>query len=46
MSYTCSIWGEEHTDLPHVGSAAPFNWADEYAMDPKSLLTEDLCIIA
>ena len=45
MPYTCPICGEEHTDLPHVGSAAPFQWTDEHVNDPSSLLTKDLCII-
>jgi hypothetical protein len=45
MPYKCTTCGEEHTDLPHIGSAAPFQWADELANDPNSLLTEDLCII-
>src|SRR5205807_4532712 len=45
VSYTFSICGEEHTDLPHIGSPAPFQWADEFAKDPNSVLTEDLCII-
>jgi hypothetical protein len=45
MPYRCSICGEEHTELPHIGSAAPFHWADKLDDDPKSLLTEDLCII-
>ena len=45
MSYKCSICGETHDDLPHIGSAAPIQWADELANDPDSLLTEDLCII-
>ena len=45
MLYVCSICGEEHTDLPHIGSASPFQWADEFSNDPNSLLTEDLCII-
>ncbi len=45
MPYICSICGEEHTDLPHIGSAAPFHWSDEYANDPNSLLAEGLCII-
>jgi hypothetical protein len=35
----------EHTDLPHIGSAAPFQWTDTLAKDPNSLLTPDLCII-
>ena len=43
--YTCTTCGQEHTDLPHIGSAAPFHWADVLAKDPNSLLTEDLCII-
>jgi hypothetical protein len=30
---------------PHIGSAAPFNWGDELAKAPNSLLSEDLCII-
>jgi len=45
MSYKCVICGREHTDLPHIGFAAPFHWAGELAKDPNSLLTEDLCII-
>jgi len=45
MGYICSVCGEEHTDLPHIGSAAPFQWSDEFAKDPDSLLTDDLCII-
>jgi hypothetical protein len=45
MPYTCAICGQEHGDLPHIGSRAPFQWADELAQDPNSLLTEDLCII-
>lgn len=45
MGYTCSVCGKEHDDLPHIGSAAPFQWADVLAKDPNSLLTDDLCII-
>jgi len=45
MPYFCHICGQTHTELPHIGSAAPFHWADEFAKDPNSLLTEDLCII-
>jgi hypothetical protein len=45
MRFRCAICGEEHTDLPHIGSSAPFQWADELANDPESLLTKDLCII-
>jgi hypothetical protein len=45
MPYTCATCGQEHTDLPHIGSAAPFHWADLLAKDPNSLLTEDLCIV-
>ena|SRR5579859_2062630 len=45
MSFTCSICGVAHEALPHLGSAAPFHWADRLASDPNSLLTEDLCII-
>jgi len=45
QSYACSICGVEHTDLPHLGSAAPFHWADGLAKDPNSLLTEEVCII-
>lgn len=43
--YTCTICGQTHADLPHIGSAAPFHWSDEMARDPENLLTEDLCII-
>ncbi len=32
-------------DLPHIGSAAPIQWAKNLEKDPDSLLTEDLCII-
>ena len=45
MSYICEICGEKHEDLPHIGSAAPFQWAGRLAKDPNSLLTTDLCII-
>ena len=45
MPYICTTCGEEHTDLPHIGSAAPFHWADPLDHDHNSLLTEDLCII-
>jgi len=45
MPFKCSICGKRHTDLPHIGSGAPFHWADQLADDPSSLLTEDLCII-
>jgi hypothetical protein len=45
MPYLCATCGKEHTDLPHVGFPAPFHWADRFANDPNSLLTEDLCII-
>jgi hypothetical protein len=45
MQFTCSICGVEHTDLPHIGSAAPSHWADELAKDTSSLLTADVCII-
>lgn len=43
--YTCATCGREHGDLPHIGSAAPYQWADRFANDPNSLLTNDLCII-
>jgi hypothetical protein len=46
VAYKCTICGEEHTDLPHIGFDAPFHWADKLASDSNSLLTEDLCIIA
>lgn len=45
MSYTCSTCGEEHHDLPAIGSAAPLQWSSEYENDTNSLLTSDLCII-
>jgi hypothetical protein len=45
MPYKCTTCGEEHDDLPHIGSAAPYQWSDQLAKDPQSLLTEDLCII-
>ena len=44
MTYTCTTCGQEHSDLPHVGFAAPYYWADTLKDDPASLLTEDLCI--
>lgn len=43
--YVCEICGQEHFDLPHVGTGAPYQWADILANDPTSLLTSDLCII-
>lgn len=45
MAYSCSICGEQHTDLPHIGSAAPYHWADALSKDANSLLTKDLCVI-
>lgn len=45
MLYACAICGQEHGELPHVGSAAPFHWADALDKDPRSLLTGDICII-
>ena len=45
MSYICTHCGKQHTDLPHIGSAAPYHWSRSLASDPESLLTEDLCII-
>lgn len=45
MSYTCATCGEEHDDLPAMGSAAPFQWSSDYENDTNSLLTSDLCII-
>ena len=45
MSYTCAICGEEHPDLPHIGSPSPLYWSDELKDDPESLLTKDLCIV-
>ena len=45
MNYVCSICGETHSDLPHIGTKAPYYWTDALVGDPDSLLTEDLCII-
>jgi hypothetical protein len=45
MPFICPICRKEHTELPHVGCAAPFHWCDDLDRDPTSLLTEDLCII-
>jgi hypothetical protein len=45
MPYKCSMCGEVHDDLPHIGSEAPYHWGKGFASDPQSLLTEDLCII-
>lgn len=45
MSYKCEFCGEEHTELPHIGSRAPIHWGEKFENDPDSLLTEDLCII-
>jgi hypothetical protein len=45
MSFICATCGEEHHDLPAIGSVAPFQWSDEYKDDTNSLLTPDLCII-
>jgi hypothetical protein len=45
MQFICPTCGQPHTELPHIGSAAPFQWADKLSSDPRSLLTKDLCII-
>src|SRR5262245_5544641 len=45
MGYVCATCGKEHHDLPHIGSPVPFQWANELAEDPSSLLTDDLCVI-
>jgi hypothetical protein len=45
MPYACTSCGQTHEDLPHISSAAPFHWSDEFANDPNSMLTEDLCVI-
>ena len=45
MPFTCPVCGKKHNELPHIGSAAPYHWADALADDPDSLLTEDLCVI-
>jgi hypothetical protein len=45
QDWICPICGELHTDLPHIGSGAPYQWTDEYKDDPNSLLSDDLCII-
>ena len=45
MSYICAICGEEHDDLPAIGSAAPFHWSSDLESESNSLLTADLCII-
>ena len=41
----CAECGEEHDELPDIGSASPYHWRDELDSDPNSLLTEDLCIV-
>ena len=41
----CSVCGEIHKEMPDIGSFAPYHWNDTFNNDPKSLLTEDLCII-
>ena len=41
----CSVCGEEHGELPHIGSLTPFHWRDELDGVEGSLLTEDLCIV-
>ena len=45
MALKCSKCGKEHTDLPHIGADKPYHWSDEFAKEPNSLLTSDLCII-
>lgn len=45
MPLTCATCGKKHTGLPHIGFAAPFQWSDDFANNPTSLLTDDLCII-
>ena len=41
----CAVCGEEHDELPDIGSAAPDQWRDELDDADNSLLTEDLCIV-
>lgn len=41
----CTECGEEHDELPDIGSAAPYHWRDELNDADDSLLTEDLCIV-
>ena len=45
VAFKCATCNQIHTDLPHIGFGAPFQWADRLADDPNSLLTSDLCII-
>lgn len=41
----CAVCGNEHDELPDIGSAAPYQWRDELDNADDSLLTEDLCIV-
>ena len=41
----CAVCGEEHGELPDIGSGAPYHWRDELDDADDSLLTEDLCIV-
>jgi hypothetical protein len=47
LSYRCSICGELHDELPHVGSDRPDPWWDvpEDERDRRIALTGDSCII-
>lgn len=47
MSYRCSVCGETHEDLPHVGIDKPDHWWDvpEDERDRRVKLTTDTCVI-
>lgn len=45
MTYICPTCGEEHDELPDIGSAAPYPWTDSLQHDPQSSLDTDLCVI-
>lgn len=46
VGYWCRCCGERHEGLPFsYGVEAPVYWRDEFADDPKSMLSDEQCII-
>lgn len=47
MSYRCTICGQEHGDLPHLGIDRPDQWWDvaEEERERRIKLTSDTCVI-
>ncbi|WP_083786991.1 DUF2199 domain-containing protein [Stackebrandtia nassauensis] len=47
LGFTCVDCGEYHPDLPMgYSTTAPASWRQEYADDPRSVLSSDQCVIA